>query len=43
MEITATNSLTPQVEVLRFPDAKESVMKYCSGVVIDGYIDAYLY
>jgi hypothetical protein len=26
----------------KFPDAKESVMKYCSSVVI-GYIDAYLY
>jgi hypothetical protein len=26
----------------KFPDAKESVIKYCSSMVI-GYIDAYLY
>ena len=41
MKFTATNSITPQVEI-NFPDAKERVMKYCSSVVI-GDIDAYLY
>jgi hypothetical protein len=43
MEITATNSITPYfLGWGKFPDVKESVMKYCSSVAI-GYIDAYLY
>jgi hypothetical protein len=33
MEITATNSI---ILMLRIPDAKESVMKCCSTMVIGG-------
>jgi hypothetical protein len=40
MELQQPNTLLLRWD--KFPDAKESVMKYCSSVVI-GDIDAYLY
>jgi hypothetical protein len=42
MEFTATNSITPHDEI-NFSMLKESVMKYCSSVMMGGIVASCLY